>query len=138
MFTSSGLQTPAFAYEVKVKTILHPSTIGGTYRVRFDHVDTFGKVSLCWSGKMHHLGVGRAHAAAKRERTVEQRTVKEIRGSKISLILTVLKNLITNRAHSNICTDRANRGCRGNHSLHSFSLELGDELTLIRHEKDSS
>jgi hypothetical protein len=61
MFTSSGLQIPAFALEVRVKTILHPSTIGGPYRVCFDYVDRFGKDSLCEAGKTHHLGVGRTH-----------------------------------------------------------------------------
>jgi hypothetical protein len=60
-----GLATPAFAYEATVKAVLHPSTIGGHYRVRFDRVDTFGKVSLRRAGKMHHLGVGRAHTKKK-------------------------------------------------------------------------
>ena len=31
------------------------------YRVRYDNVDPFGKVSLRRAGKMHHLGVGRGH-----------------------------------------------------------------------------
>ncbi len=55
------LKTPIFAYEATVKAV-PTSTISGHYRVRFDHVDKFGKVSLRRAGKMHHLGAGRAHA----------------------------------------------------------------------------
>ena len=31
------------------------------YRVRNDHVDRLGKISLRRAGRMHHLGVGAAH-----------------------------------------------------------------------------
>ena len=31
------------------------------YRLRYDHVDTGGKVSIRHAGRMHHLGIGTAH-----------------------------------------------------------------------------
>lgn len=34
----------------------------GHFRVRFDHVDPHGKISLRRAGRMHHLGVGITHA----------------------------------------------------------------------------
>jgi transposase InsO family protein len=73
-----GLATPAFAYEATVKAVLHPSTIGGHYRIRFDHVDTFGKVSLRRAGKMHHLGVGRAHRTKKVTLLVDEKLVQVV------------------------------------------------------------
>jgi transposase InsO family protein len=57
-----ALKTPAFAYGATVKAVPPSTTLAGHYRVRFDHVDRFGKVSLRRAGKMHHLGVGRGYA----------------------------------------------------------------------------
>jgi transposase InsO family protein len=73
-----GLATPAFAYEATVKAVLHPSTIGGHYRVRFDRVDTFGKLSLRRAGKMHHLGVGRTQAGKKVTLLVDEQLVQVV------------------------------------------------------------
>jgi hypothetical protein len=33
----------------------------GYYRLRYDHVDAGGKVSIRRTGRMHHLGIGAAH-----------------------------------------------------------------------------
>ena len=33
----------------------------GNYRIRYDHVDAAGKISLRRAGKMHHLGIGAEH-----------------------------------------------------------------------------
>jgi hypothetical protein len=33
----------------------------GYYRLRYDHVDAGGKVSIRHAGRMHHLGIGTAH-----------------------------------------------------------------------------
>jgi transposase InsO family protein len=57
--------TPAHAYTNTVKTdppkppANHPN---GPYRLRIDHVDRNGKLSLRRAGRMHHLGIGIAHA----------------------------------------------------------------------------
>ena len=33
----------------------------GYYRLRYDHVDAGGKVSIRRAGRMHHLGIGAVH-----------------------------------------------------------------------------
>ena len=38
------------------------SDVGPHHRVRYDHVDTTGTVSLRRAGHMHHIGIGRAQA----------------------------------------------------------------------------
>jgi hypothetical protein len=54
--------TPATAYAASPKT-----TPAGTrsdavhYRIRYDHVDTKGKISFRRAARMHHLGIGAAH-----------------------------------------------------------------------------
>lgn len=59
---SIGRQTPSQAYTARPKA--HPASTpaAGFHRVRFDHVGTNGKVSLRRAGRMHHLGIGAAHA----------------------------------------------------------------------------
>ncbi len=59
--------TPASAYQALPKASppaeqQHPP---GHYRLRYDHVDTWGKVSLRRAGRMHHLGVGYAHRGTR-------------------------------------------------------------------------
>jgi len=53
-------QTPGHAYRGRPKAgpAAAPS---GYYRLRYDHVDANGKVSIRRAGRMHHLGVGSAH-----------------------------------------------------------------------------
>jgi transposase InsO family protein len=57
-------QTPADAYAATVKA--NPPTghnhLRGPYRLRVDIVDRHGKISLRRAGRMHHLGIGTAHA----------------------------------------------------------------------------
>ena len=58
---SIGRRTPATVYDLLPKT--GPTSQPDThYRVRYDRVDTYGKVSLRRAGKMHHIGIGRTHA----------------------------------------------------------------------------
>jgi len=73
-----GLATPAFAYQATVKAAPLSTTLAGHYRVRFDHVDKFGKVSLRRAGKMHHLGVGRAHAGKAITILVDEKVVQVV------------------------------------------------------------
>lgn len=52
--------TPATAYHATPPAT--PSTSTSThFRVRLDHVDAYGKISLRRANRMHHLGVGSAH-----------------------------------------------------------------------------
>ncbi len=73
-----GRATPAFAYEATVKAAPLSTTLAGHYRVRFDHVDHFGKVSLRRAGKMHHLGIGRAHAGKAITILVDEKVVQVV------------------------------------------------------------
>jgi transposase InsO family protein len=56
-------RTPGDAYRATPKAL--PASNGraqGHYRLRYDRLDTHGKMSLRRAGRMHHLGVGTAHA----------------------------------------------------------------------------
>jgi transposase InsO family protein len=56
--------TPAGAYAATVKAAppIGQNRHLGPYRVRVDIVDRHGKISLRRAGRMHHLGIGAAHA----------------------------------------------------------------------------
>ncbi len=73
-----GRATPAFAYQATVKAAPPSTTLAGHYRVRFDHIDKFGKVSLRRAGKMHHLGVGRVHAGKAITILVDEKVVQVV------------------------------------------------------------
>ena len=55
-------RTPAFAYGLIPKAEPTTPDDPNIWRVRYDTIDTSGKVSLRYSNKMMHLGVGRTHA----------------------------------------------------------------------------
>jgi len=57
-----GHKTPHQAYESTIKALPEGEGITAHYRVRFDTVDQFGKLTLRRHGKVHHLGVGKIHA----------------------------------------------------------------------------
>lgn len=48
------------------------------YRLRYDHVDTWGKVSLRRAGRMHHLGVGYRHRGAQILAIADESTITVI------------------------------------------------------------
>lgn len=54
--------TPASAYNLIPKAAPTTPTDPDLWRVRYDTIDTSGKVSLRYGNRMLHLGVGRAHA----------------------------------------------------------------------------
>jgi transposase InsO family protein len=53
--------TPAQAYRARPKAS-PPHTAHGHFRIRYDTVDQFGKLTLRHGSRLHHLGVGRTHA----------------------------------------------------------------------------
>lgn len=59
--------TPAQAYAARPKATppVEQDQPAGHYRLRYDHVDDWGKVSFRRAGKMHHLGVGYAHRGTR-------------------------------------------------------------------------
>jgi transposase InsO family protein len=59
-------RTPGDAYRATPKAA--PASNGhapGHYRLRYDRLDTTGKMTLRRAGRMHHLAVGRAHARTR-------------------------------------------------------------------------
>jgi transposase InsO family protein len=54
--------TPAQAYSARPKAS-PPHTANGHFRIRHDTVDQFGKLTLRHGSCLHHLGIGRTHAA---------------------------------------------------------------------------
>lgn len=55
-------RTPGQAYFATAKATPQGSKTPEHYRLRYDHVDSGGKMSLRRAGHMHHLGIGVAHA----------------------------------------------------------------------------
>ena len=59
---SLGRATPAVAYQRLPKAAPAGTHANTHHRVRHDHVDTNGSISLRRAGRMHHIGMGRALA----------------------------------------------------------------------------
>jgi transposase InsO family protein len=53
---------PAVAYGLLPKATPRGASVGVHHRVRHDRIDTTGAVSLRRAGRLHHIGIGRAHA----------------------------------------------------------------------------
>lgn len=53
-----AMKTPQQSYEATMKATPKKAKDKDHFRVRYDAVDQFGKISLRRAGKMHHLGVG--------------------------------------------------------------------------------
>lgn len=60
-----GMKTPIQSYEATIKATPQQALNKENYRVRYDSVDQFGKISMRQSLKMHHLGVGVHHRFKK-------------------------------------------------------------------------
>ncbi|MBF0816915.1 IS481 family transposase [Microbacterium paludicola] len=60
-----GRKTPAFAYQLIPKAAPTKPDDPNIWRVRYDTVDNDGKITIRHSGRLLHLGIGRAHARTK-------------------------------------------------------------------------
>ena len=83
-----GRLTPEQAYNATIKATPANKPLTTHYRVRFDIVDQFGKLTLRRAGKLHHLGVGRQHArktvlilSDAHEATITDQATSEIIGT---------------------------------------------------------
>ncbi len=56
---SLGRRTPAVVYNLLPKATPAGTATDPHHRVRYDHVDTTGTISLRRAGRMHHIGLGR-------------------------------------------------------------------------------
>ncbi len=77
--------TPASAYNAlpKASPPAEQGQPAGHYRLRYDHVDIWGKVSLRRAGRMHHLGVGYAHRGTRILAIADNATVINLATSEI-------------------------------------------------------
>jgi transposase InsO family protein len=72
-------RTPADAYTATIKAIPPSGRLtADPYRVRVDTIDRHGKISLRRAGRMHHLGIGAAHAGTHALLLVHPTTVEVI------------------------------------------------------------
>ena len=60
-----GRITPAEAYAARPKAYPAGGGAAGHFRLRYDRLDRDGRMSLRRAGRMHHLGVGAAHAGQR-------------------------------------------------------------------------
>jgi transposase InsO family protein len=58
-------RTPATAYAALPKATPTGGPSTGHYRLRYDRVDNWGKISMRRAGRMHHLGIGHAHRGTR-------------------------------------------------------------------------
>ena len=73
-----GHATPEQAYTATPKALPGPAKLPDHYRLRYDHVDTAGHVSIRHAGRMHHLGIGAAHRAKRILALADQTTITVI------------------------------------------------------------
>jgi transposase InsO family protein len=60
-----GRRTPTEVYEAKVKAHPPARRTATHFRVRRDRIDKAGRVTLRYDSRLHHIGVGRAHAGTR-------------------------------------------------------------------------
>jgi transposase InsO family protein len=59
---SLGMRTPREAYDARTKAHPIKKNKDTHYRIRTDKIDRGGRVTLRYSERLHHIGIGRAHA----------------------------------------------------------------------------
>src|SRR5207237_4985417 len=72
-------RTPADAYRATPKA--SPASNGhqpSHYRLRYDRLDTKGKMSIRRAGRMHHLGIGTTHARKRVLALADEHTITVI------------------------------------------------------------
>jgi hypothetical protein len=61
-----GRRTPRVAYDTRPKAGPRGTPLNDAhYRVRHDTIDRYGKLTLRYRSRLHHIGIGRRYADAK-------------------------------------------------------------------------
>jgi hypothetical protein len=74
----TGRATPADAYDARPKAVPGDRSADTHDRVRTDRIDATGLVTLRHNGKLHHIGIGRAHAGTRVLLLVQDRHIRVI------------------------------------------------------------
>ena len=67
--------TPGIAYRATPKALPAPARTPGHFRIRYDRIDSHGKISLRRAGRMHHLGIGSEHHGQRILALIDEHTV---------------------------------------------------------------
>ena len=70
--------TPGHALRATPKALPATGRLPDRYRLRYDRVDADGHVSIRRAGRMHHLGIGRAHTGKRILAITDQTTITVI------------------------------------------------------------
>jgi len=70
--------TPGQAYRATPKALPADARTPDHYRIRYDHIDQHGKISLRRAGRMHHLGIGARHRGTRILAMLDDTTVTVI------------------------------------------------------------
>lgn len=88
---SIGRRTPAAAYKALPKA--EPTSDPNPHhRIRHDQVDRFGKLTLRRGGRLHHIGIGRAHAGTPVVLIIEDLNIRIIATQTGEIIRTLTLN----------------------------------------------
>lgn len=71
-------RTPLQAYSARIKAKPAAAKRGTHSRVREDKVDAHGKISLRYQGKLHHIGIGRAHKGRQVKLLIADQNIRVI------------------------------------------------------------
>jgi transposase InsO family protein len=69
--------TPALAYAARPKATPH-GPIDTHWRIRTDHIDNNGKLTLRYNGRIHHIGIGTAHRGTPVTMLIKDRDIRII------------------------------------------------------------
>ena len=83
---SLARRTPAAAYLARPKATPDGHDSPADVRVRRDRVDTSGVVTLRFHGRLHHIGIGRAHARTHVLLLVQARDIRVVNATTGDLI----------------------------------------------------
>ncbi|MDD7927864.1 DDE-type integrase/transposase/recombinase [Actinomycetospora chibensis] len=83
---SLARRTPAAAYLARPKATPGGLAPAADFRVRRDRVDTSGVVTLRFHGRLHHIGIGRAHARTHVLLLVQDRDIRVVNATTGDLI----------------------------------------------------
>lgn len=73
-----GRITPGQAYRATPPAIPAGGGAAAHYRVRYDRIDAKGKISFRRAGRMHHLGIGSAHARKRVMALADEKVVSVV------------------------------------------------------------